>query len=188
MPSANDQFVFIMPANPKPNQLRFCLHGDGPIMNADACRPKPANFFEMQRGMLRFLLEQRKILIGEFLNVGGKLLIKPPELRVRAVPHKSVERPSRKSRNASSASVSRRPAAASCSNCRSHASASNSENQARKVERSSRESLLTADSISLTLLMPEKCYCVPTDCQFARRGGNDEMAMMGACPRRRRDK
>jgi len=97
--------------------------------------------------MLLIGFEQFVILIVESLNVLGKLCMELPELRVGAVPHKSRQRPSRRSRMASSASASRCPAATSASNCLSHAAASNSENQSRKTESSWRESLLTAASI-----------------------------------------
>jgi hypothetical protein len=66
-----------------------------------------------------------------------------PEAWRSPVIHRSVQRPSRKSRRASSTSQSRRPADTSASNCRSHCSASNSANQARKVANSSEESWRT---------------------------------------------
>ena len=64
-----------------------------------------------------------------------------------------VQRPSRNSWSASSASASNRPAATSSSKCRSHASASNSQNQSRKAANSSRVNLLTAAWISGTVFI-----------------------------------
>src|ERR1700677_462307 len=99
------------------------------------------------------ILEQLKIFVSQLFYGRGKLLIKSPIFPAGAVSHKSVQRPSRKSRNASSARESNRPAFTSASNCRSHAAASNSSNQARKTASCSRDSLLTAVSISGTELM-----------------------------------
>ena len=141
-----------MSANPKPNQILAILNSCRTIMNAHAHRPIPADFFEMQRRMLRVAFQQREISVGELLNFAWKLFVEFPELWIGAMRHKSVQRPLRKSLMASSASASRRPAATSCSNCLSQASASNSANQLRKVANSSAESLLTAVSISLIVL------------------------------------
>jgi len=82
----------------------------------------------------------------------GRLLDQRVILAVMADPepdefHSSLQRPSRKSRSASSARASSRPARTSASSCRSHASASNAENHLRKAARSPRESLRTAASI-----------------------------------------
>jgi len=149
---ADDELVFIMPPGPKPDQIRASLNSCRAMMNAHARRPIPADFFEMQRGMLRIEFQQHKIFVGEFLNFARKLFVELPELWIGAMLHKSVQRPLRKSLVASAASASRRPAATSCSNCLSHASASNSANQPRKAASSSVESLLTAVSISFIVL------------------------------------
>jgi hypothetical protein len=77
-----------------------------------------------------------------------------PEAGSGSVSHRSVQRPSRKSRRASSARWSSRPAATSSSNSRSHTSASNSANQARNAAKSAGRSLRIASSISRTVLMP----------------------------------
>jgi len=109
----------------------------------------------MKRRVMRILLEQREIRVCEPLNSWGKLFVKAPVFWIGAVSHRSVQRPSLRSRKASSPRASRRPAATSFSNCRSQASASKSANQLRNAESSARESRVTADSISLTELMPQ---------------------------------
>lgn len=101
-------------------------------------------------------LEEFVVRIGKLLYLLGKLLIELPELWARAVSHKSVQRPSRRSRMASSARASRRPAATSSSNCLSHAVASKLRNQSRNAVKSPRESFWTAFSMSTTVLMPKR--------------------------------
>src|SRR6266566_5312754 len=102
--------------------------------------------------MMWVLFEESKICVRELLNFRRELLVKAPELWIGAVLHRSVQRPSSRSRNASSPTASSRPAAASASNCRSQASASKSANQLLNLANSSREGRATADSISLTEL------------------------------------
>src|SRR5947207_2834421 len=80
--------------------------------------------------------------VRQLLNVGGELPVALPELPVGTMPHRSVQRPSGKSRNASSANPSSRPACTVSSNCRSQVWASSSKNQVRKTESSSRDKLL----------------------------------------------
>ena len=70
------------------------------------------------------------------------------------MPHKSRQRPSRKSRIASSARASRRPAATSSSNCLSHATASNSENQLANAKSSWRR------ACSLRFRFHVRCSCL----------------------------
>src|SRR3954463_7201666 len=100
----------------------------------------------MQRRVARIFFQESEILVGKLLDFRGKLAIKPPELGIGTVPHRSVQRPSSRSRKASSPNVSSRPAITSFSNCRSQASASNFANQLRNVARSRGESAATADS------------------------------------------
>src|SRR5438034_6409706 len=106
--------------------------------------------------MPRIALEQFVVGVGQLLNLLGELFIELPKLWIGAMPHKSVQRPSRRSRIASSARASRRPAATSSSNCLSHAAASKVRNQSRKAVKSPRESFWTALSISEMVLMAEE--------------------------------
>src|SRR5947207_16007732 len=123
-------------ADPEPDDLRAVLNGGGTIMDADTNRPHPANFLEVEGRMPRIGLEQFVVLVRKPLDLFRKLSIELPKLRVGAVPHKSRQRPSRKSWMASSARASKCPAATSASNCLSHAAASNSETQSRKTKSS----------------------------------------------------
>ena len=134
--SSNDSVILAVMTNPKPNHVRAILDSDGTIVNTDTNRPHLANLLEMEGWMSGIGLEHSVILIRKPLNLLGKLRIELPELRVGTVPHKSRQRPSRKSRMASSARASKCPAATSASNCLSHAAASNSENQSRKAKSS----------------------------------------------------
>jgi hypothetical protein len=104
---------------------------------ADQNRP---TFLKCNEWVVRISLQSGKAAVRQFLNVWGKLVVRLPESAVGAVLHRSVQRPSCNSPNASSANLSSRPARTSCSNCRSHASASNSKNQVRKAESSSLDS------------------------------------------------
>jgi len=139
---AQKPIILTVMADPEPNIIFSILHRGSAIVNADTNRPKAANFFETKGGMTRRQLEQRVIFVGELPDRFWKFVIVCPEF---------LSRP--KSRNASSANASRRPALTSSSNCLSQASASNSLNHALKVESSSRESLAMADSISRTVPM-----------------------------------
>src|SRR5436853_6009492 len=118
-----------MATDPKPYQVLLSLHRSGAEMNSDTHGPEPARLLEMQRRVTRVPLEQREIRVCQLLNFGREPLVKVPEFWIGPVPHRSLQRPSSRSRNASSPSASKRPAAASASNCRSQASASNSANQ-----------------------------------------------------------
>lgn len=85
----------------------------------------------------------------------------PQKPGIGPVPHRSVQRPARKSARASSASASKRPAATSSSNWRSHAAASKSANHSRNASSSAGVSCNTARSISLTpLTTPSLPYAV----------------------------
>src|SRR5262249_46598080 len=98
--------------------------------------PESADLLEMKRGVLRVLAQQLVTPIREPLHVRGQPVVAAPEAGGGEVSHRSEHRPSRRSRRASSASWSSRPAATSCSNWRSQASGSYSANQARKAARS----------------------------------------------------
>ena len=91
------------------------------------------NLLEVPGRMLRISTQHLIGLVSEAAYVFRKLAIAMPESRIRAVPHRSVQRPARRSSRASSASASRRPEVASPSIRRSHASASNSVNHARST-------------------------------------------------------
>src|SRR5437868_11285762 len=101
--SSNDSVILAVMTNPKPNHVRAILDSDGTIVNTDTNRPHLANLLEMEGWMSGIGLEHSVILIRKPLNLLGKLRIELPELRVGTVPHKSRQRPSRKSRMASSA-------------------------------------------------------------------------------------
>ena len=82
------------------------------------------------------VLQELKALVRQSLHLNGQRAIALPEGWRRVMAHSSVQRPASKSRSASSAWRSRRPAATSSSNCRSQTTASNSTNHLRKAARS----------------------------------------------------
>ena len=124
--AANNLVVFAVVTNPKPDDVIPTFHSHGAIMNPDARRPVASDFFEMQRGMARVVLEPFKVFIGEPLDGGGQLRAEIPEFFARPVFHNSWQRPALKSASASSASASSFPARTSAANCLSQAAASNS--------------------------------------------------------------
>jgi hypothetical protein len=127
--------------------------------NADSNEPEPANLLEVQGRMLRISPQQLIRLVGEAAYAVRELAIAVPKPLIGAVPHRSVQRPARRSSSASSARASRRPAATSSSIRRSHASASSSANHTRNAASSAAESLRAASSISFTLPIPSSLLC-----------------------------
>ena len=156
-----------MVPHPEPHHGVLVFHGQCTIMQAHSNRPEPPNLLEMQGRMLRIPPQQLVALVGETACVFWKLAIAVPESLIGAVPHRSVQRPARRSARASSASASRRPAATSSSIRRAHASASNSANHVRNAASSASESPNTASSISFTLPMNPSLLCTPTQSQTA---------------------
>src|SRR5512137_1542146 len=102
-----------MTADPKPHQVGTPFHRYCPEVEADTHGPEPARFLEMERRVLWVPLEQRETPVSQLLNVGREPLVKAPEFQVGAVSHRSRQRPSSRSLNASSPRASRRPAATS---------------------------------------------------------------------------
>jgi hypothetical protein len=103
--------------------------------------------------MTRVLLEERKVAICEFFDAVRQTVIRIPKTWIRPMNHSSLQRPSDRSRRASSARVSSFPFFTSASNCLSHALASNSLNQDRNCPRSDSGRSATAFSISFTVVM-----------------------------------
>src|ERR1700732_921901 len=108
-----------MRANPEPQQAAFDFHRQRAIPGPDPNGPEAAHFLEMQRRMLRILLEERVVLVGNQAHIIRTPLVRLPEPRAREVPHNSRARPSLNSAMAASASPSSLPARASRSILRS---------------------------------------------------------------------
>jgi hypothetical protein len=54
-----------MRADPEPHQIVAGFHRERAIAKPDAHRPEFSDFLETQRRMLRVLLQQRVVLIGQ---------------------------------------------------------------------------------------------------------------------------
>src|ERR1039458_8638028 len=151
--------------HPEPDHGVFVFHGKCSVMQTDPGGPEPPNLLEAQGRMLRVAPRWSIGSVGEEAYVFRKLAVAIPEPGIGAVPHRSVQRPARRSSRASSASASSRPDATSSSIRRSHASASNSANHARNAASSAAGSLRTASSISFTLLINYSLLCTVAHAQ-----------------------
>jgi len=58
-------------ADPKPRKIVAILHGNGPVMETDAGRPKASHLLEMEGRMAGIALKQFVILIRELANFRG---------------------------------------------------------------------------------------------------------------------
>jgi len=117
----------------------------------------------MQRRVKRSFSQQIVTLVGESLNIRWQLIVKMPEFRISPMFHSIVQRPSSRSRSASSANASSLPAKTSSSNWLSHAFASKSSNQCRNIESSSLDILVTTVLISSTAFIALSSYSKKID-------------------------
>jgi hypothetical protein len=74
-------------AYPEPQNAIRNIDPQGSEKKADAHRTKPANFLEMQRGVVRVVFKQGKAFIGKVLDPFGKELVTGPEVRGGEVFH-----------------------------------------------------------------------------------------------------
>src|ERR1039457_6082686 len=171
LPFADKPVVQGVGPNPEPHHTVFMFHGKCPIMQAGSNGPESPDPFEVEGRMLRIPPQQLIGLVGQAAYVFRKLAVAVPESPIGAVPHRSVQRPARRSSSASSPRASRRPAATSSSIRRSHASASCSANHARNAANSDAESRRTASSISFTLPILSSLLCAVALTQLHHRRG-----------------
>ncbi len=151
--SATDEpVVYGVGPYPEPHHDIFMFHGKRPVMQADPGGPKASQLLEVQGRVLRVSSQQLVGLVSQAAYIAGKLPITSPKPRIGLAPHRSVQRPARRSSRASSASASRRPVATSSSIWRSQDAASNSSNHVLNASSSAGVSRRTASSMSLTLL------------------------------------
>src|SRR5207249_4926561 len=122
--------------DPEPDQIGPILDRHRAIVEANPDRPEATDLLQVQRRVSRVLTKQPVTGVCQPLNYGRQVTVGVPEPWGRAVLHRSVQRPSRQSRSASSARASSRPSVTSRSNWRSQAVASNSANQARSATKS----------------------------------------------------
>jgi len=113
-----EQLVIVgMHSDPEPQHIALVFHGHCPVVDTDTDGPEASDLLEVQRWMMWILAQQGIAPVGETLDVCWQVMIVEPETWGRAVSHKSVHRPSRRSCMASCARDSSRPAATSSSNC-----------------------------------------------------------------------
>ena len=98
-------------------QYRLPVERECPPMKTNPNGSEATYLFEMQRWMPRILSQERIGFVRQSLHVLGELAVEKPETWCCPVSQKSVQRPSRKSCNASSPSRSSRPEATSVSSC-----------------------------------------------------------------------
>ena len=144
--------VFLVAADPEPNEAIGALFGQCSIMKTNPCCPKLSNLLETNRGVMRVGLKQIEFLIGQFARLSRQLPVMMPELRCREMPQSGVQRPASKASSPRFPAASKRPARISASICRSHWSAANSSNHSRKRANSTAERCETAVSRSSILI------------------------------------
>jgi len=129
------------------------LHAFSTPVRQPLILPKAPYPLEMQGRVLRVSSQQSVRFVQPSGLFRRKLPITNPKPRIGPVPHRSVQRPARRSSTASSPSASSRPAATSSSIWRSQAGAPNSANHVLNASSSAGVSRRTAASISFTPLM-----------------------------------
>jgi len=77
--SGDDAIVIRVRPNPEPEQSIRCVDRKRAIVNADADRVEPIDALEVQRGMSRIRLEQRKLFVREVAHGSGQRVIARPE-------------------------------------------------------------------------------------------------------------
>ena len=82
-----------MNANPEPDEPVGRFDGQGPVVSADPCRPKPTDLLEVKGGMPRILLQARVGLIGEIAYRGRQGSIQRPEVGRRVMSQRGVVLP-----------------------------------------------------------------------------------------------
>jgi len=157
-----------MSADPNPQKVLAVFDRQSAIVKAHAGRPKRTDLFEVQRWMAWNAPKRLIAPISNLLHFVRQRPVARPEARCCAMPHRSVQRPARRSDKASATSQLRRPAATSASSCRSHSSASNSANHARKAARCSGDNCRTAASSSSTVLIAPSYLVRPVATIFVR--------------------
>ncbi len=63
------------------------------MVKADSARPKPADAFELKRGVTRIIFEKAVLLIRQALNCRPQAPVTSPKLRRGEVPQNSVDFP-----------------------------------------------------------------------------------------------
>ncbi len=108
--SRDEAVVFSVSTDPEPDEIGVLLDGKCPIMQSYSGGPEPPDLPEVQRWMVRVLSKQLVATVGESLYFLWQGVVTVPEAGGCAVSHRSVQRPSRSSWSAASASSSNRPA------------------------------------------------------------------------------
>ena len=90
--SLDEQAVDVMLSDPEPDILLPVFEGQSAIFERDAGGPDlfprtDADFFELERAMVRIVFEQGELLIGSTADIGGQSPVVLPEGGVRLVDH-----------------------------------------------------------------------------------------------------
>ena len=113
--TADEPVVYGVGPYPEPDHDVSLFHGQRPVMQPHASGPKAFQPLEVQGRVPRVSSKQLVGFVSYSAYIVGKLPITSPKPRIGTVPHRSVQRPARRSSRASSASASRRPVATSSS-------------------------------------------------------------------------
>jgi len=64
----NHSFIFVVSADPNPDEVFTILDRKRPLIHSDSRRPELANFFKMEGGMRRVRLKQLEVLFRYLSN------------------------------------------------------------------------------------------------------------------------
>ncbi len=82
-----------MMTDPEPLQTVGTLLGEGAVVEAHPCGIENSYLLEPEGGMTGICFEKGKVLIGQRPDVGGKVAVVEPKIRVGEVVHSGVQRP-----------------------------------------------------------------------------------------------
>ena len=90
---AYQAFIFGVISDPKPQDSALDIDAEGAMVKADSARPKPADAFELKRGVTRIIFEKAVLLIRQALDCRPQAPVTGPKLRRGEVPQNSVDFP-----------------------------------------------------------------------------------------------
>src|SRR5262249_4057247 len=93
--SPDHRVIVRMRADPEPQESVVDLDGERPIVSANPYRPEMSDFLEMEGGVLRVLLQEGVVLVGQCASALRQPSVSLPEWRAGEMPHSSGARPRR---------------------------------------------------------------------------------------------
>ena len=89
----DEAIVVRVTANPEPENAIWHVHREGAIEGTDARRTKPLDTLEMQRRVLRILLQEREFLVRKCTDLSRQRIMARPERGRGVMDHSVRERP-----------------------------------------------------------------------------------------------